>query len=532
MSLPLRPLPLRFSEDEIADIGRRNLESVIAIDSQSDERCESIPSSAGQRQLSDSLGRFFADLGYRSESDDFANLLVSVPGRRDAPPLALMVHIDTARGTEAVPRLHLLPAWDGQRIPYPDNLQLQVTVDNYPDTREYLGHDLLFGPGRAPVGLDDKLGMSQLMTLAEILAGDPAIDHRPLLLVFRPDEEIGRMAAVEGLAALLAARGVRHGYTVDGLAPFEINTENFNASRARLRFTARPLPPGPRGTARLLNLHIRGCKSHGATARSEGYLNPTVVLARVFADLGPAPDHDIAPLHLASSPSAETDAACVFLLRAEDEAALAEAERRLLDRLDTELRPHAWKGAGLELRDRVAVAPDQPYGDAALQLLAHLKAFLGADGPRPLLSEDSDGHQGYSNPCAIWPFDRGLLLDYRLRDFRREGLAEREAHVRALCAAAEPPVAVEIAPQYENMGPQLEGFPELVERAARAAARIGVTVKRRPIRGGTGVDPFLKLGIGLANLGTGYFAPESEKEFTSRQYLARHVRWLLELVRD
>ena len=38
------------------------------------------------------------------------------------------------------------------------------------------------------------------MTLSVLLASNPDIEHPPLLLIGRPDEEIGRMAAVEGLA--------------------------------------------------------------------------------------------------------------------------------------------------------------------------------------------------------------------------------------------------------------------------------------------------------------------------------------------
>lgn len=63
-----------------------------------------------------------------------------------------------------------------------------------------------------------------------------------------------------------------------------------------------------------------------------------------------------------------------------------------------------------------------------------------------------------------------------------------------------------------------------------AAIGLGREVLRRPIRGGTGVDPFLAAGIPIANVGTGYFAPESEKEFTTRQNLAAHAVWLLNLV--
>ena len=57
-------------------------------------------------------------------------------------------------------------------------------------------------------------------------------------------------------------------------------------------------------------------------------------------------------------------------------------------------------------------------------------------------------------------------------------------------------------------------------------------VRILPIRGGTGVDPFLDKGVAVANLGTGYFAPESEKELTSLQNLAGHARWLVALVQQ
>ena len=80
------------------------------------------------------------------------------------------------------------------------------------------------------------------------------------------------------------------------------------------------------------------------------------------------------------------------------------------------------------------------------------------------------------------------------------------------------------------MGPMLARFPDVPRYADEAARRAGVAAERRPIRGGTGVDPFLDVGIPIANLGTGYFAPESEKELTSRQNIARHVPWFSALV--
>ena len=87
-----------------------------------------------------------------------------------------------------------------------------------------------------------------------------------------------------------------------------------------------------------------------------------------------------------------------------------------------------------------------------------------------------------------------------------------------------------ISQQYVNMGPVLADYPELVDYATAALVPLGEPAVHAPIRGGTGVDPFLDQGIPVANLGTGYFAPESEKELTSRQNIARHALWLTYLV--
>ena len=55
------------------------------------------------------------------------------------------------------------------------------------------------------------------------------------------------MDATVGVAEMLAREGVLYGYTVDGILPFEGNVENFNASRAALRFDGRPSPMSASG---------------------------------------------------------------------------------------------------------------------------------------------------------------------------------------------------------------------------------------------------------------------------------------------
>ena len=86
--------------------------------------------------------------------------------------------------------------------------------------------------------------------------------------------------------------------------------------------------------------------------------------------------------------------------------------------------------------------------------------------------------------------------------------------------------------QYSNMQSRLDTAPELVQWALNAAQSLHLDAQQRPIRGGTGVDPFIDRGVMVANLGTGYFSPESEKELTSLEMMAAHGNWLLAIAQQ
>ncbi|MFT7583573.1 MAG: tripeptide aminopeptidase, partial [Myxococcota bacterium] len=149
------------SDADLAKLAFSNLASIVAIDSQSDESSPSIPSTDGQRILADFVGDYFATLGATVERDAFANVIATFEGRGDgigAPPLALMVHLDTARGTEAVDDLKVVPAWSGDALSYAENPALTVSTKTYPAVAPFVGQDVVHGGGRAPFGLDDKLG--------------------------------------------------------------------------------------------------------------------------------------------------------------------------------------------------------------------------------------------------------------------------------------------------------------------------------------------------------------------------------------
>lgn len=496
----------RLSDAELGARSLRHLELVVAIDSQSDERSTAIPTTEGQRVLATWLSGFFAALGATVERDEHANVLATFPGvgpLADRPPVAMLVHLDTARGTRAVPRLHVVRGWKGDRIPYPKNPTIQVDLATYPAAAEFRGQDVVHGDGDCPFGLDDKLGLAHLMTLATLLRDHPDVARPPLILVGRPDEEVGRHEAVVGLAALFAARGVRHAYTIDGILPFEINVENFEAAMARVVF-----PHGPVAAEGVhLVARIGGVNTHGATAAAEGHR----AAPRLVAEWAAA-----APELVVTGFVSDSLRDCDAVVGATVPVGAVERVRAALA---ATMAPHLPRGASFSLEEGVAGEPTAAAGAT----IAWLQRFYASAPGFTLPCEDSSGRDGYTHPFRANPVDGGLRLDLRVRDFEKDGLERRLAHVRALAPA------VEIVRQYVNMGPRLAAHPELVTWATEAAAEIGVTPRVTPIRGGTGVDPFLDVGIPVANLGTGYFSPESEKELTSLQTMAGHARWLFAL---
>ncbi len=535
-------MTIAVSDSAIAELSFGHLVSVVAIDSQSDETSASIPSSEGQRVLADFVAAHFTACGFEVSRDDQANVIASRPGRKgggpsSADPIALLVHLDTARGTGHPSMLHRVANWDGTRVPFPNNPSICVDTAHYASLTPFLGQTIVHGDGQIPFGLDDKLGLTHLMTLARLIHGDPSIDHPPLLLIGRPDEEIGRMEAVESLADELARRGVRSGFTVDGILPFEVNVANFNAAHASVTFIGRPtsVPTGADQRLEVLEVVLNGVNTHGATANAEGHRTAVRFAAELVDTLARA-GIEVHPARLVSDAMRDCDGVLTLLARPGDRLAIEGMTTAIVG-------PHIPRGASFEVRVADAAPADLILDDAVSRMLASVIAFAKSRpvDTFPLWAEDSSGWQGYSHAYRVHSKTEhldgqdiavtALTLDIRIRDFDPATLEARKRHIADFFGAFEHfQVSVALRDQYVNMGPRLADRKDLVEVAIAAGRDIGVEVLDMPIRGGTGVDPFLDRGTAIANLGTGYFAPESEKELTTVELMAKHARWLVALL--
>jgi tripeptide aminopeptidase len=236
----------------------------------------------------------------------------------------------------------------------------------------------------------------------------------------------------------------------------------------------------------------------------------------------------ITPVEFVSDERREVDARAAFLLQAGTPEELHRAREVLAALLHDAIAPGRSRGATVAFLQSEKVEDEAHFTNAALRSASLLSTFIESAKAAPLFPEESEGYEGYSNPCVIEAHGGTARVKFRLRAFSRDELALREEDVRR--AALNEGVEAKVTFQYQNMGAVLARYPELVEWAVQAAQSIAVAARKLPIRGGTGVDPFLARGIPVANLGTGYFGLETEKELTSLQSMANHVLWYLNLL--
>ena len=104
----------------------------------------------------------------------------------------------------------------------------------------YVGKDLVVTDGTTLLGADNRAGIAEIMTMAEVLLTNPEIKHGTIKIGFTPDEEIGRGADRFDVRRF----GADFAYTVEGGAFGEVEYETFNAATAKITVKGRNIHPG------------------------------------------------------------------------------------------------------------------------------------------------------------------------------------------------------------------------------------------------------------------------------------------------
>jgi tripeptide aminopeptidase len=157
--------------------------------------------------------------------------------------------------------------------------------------------------------------------------------------------------------------------------------------------------------------------------------------------------------------------------------------------------------------------------------------------PKDTLSpETTGGYDGFVHPYAMQAGVDRTSVRLIIRDFATAKLRAKEDLLTSLArdaAAAWPGTRVEIAieEQYRNMREILDAHPMVVEHARKAMRRAGVTVRERPIRGGTDGSKLSFMGLPTPNIFAGEHNFHSRLEWVSVQDMEKAVDVIVELAR-
>lgn len=202
------------------------------IDTQSDFNSTECPTTPGQWDLLHVLQKELTDIGLTEITlDDNGYLFATLPSNtdRDVPVIGFLAHVDTATdytGKNVQPQR--IDNYDGKDVPL--NAQTIMTVNDFPELTNYIGHTLITTDGTTLLGADNKAGIAEIITAVEYLLANPDIKHGKLRIAFTPDEEIGRGPHKFDVEKF----GAKYAYTMDGGPLGELQYESFNAAGAKV----------------------------------------------------------------------------------------------------------------------------------------------------------------------------------------------------------------------------------------------------------------------------------------------------------
>ncbi len=215
----------------------------VQIDTQSDASSPSAPSTAKQKNLGELLVKQLLEMGVKdAHMDDKGYVYASVPasaGAEDKPAVCFCAHMDTSpeySGAGVIPTLH--EDYDGGEIHLPKG-EIVLTPKQFGPLKEMKGHTIITSDGSTLLGADNKAGVAEIMTAAELLMKSDR-PHAEMKILFTPDEEIGRGADHVDLEKL----GADFGYTMDGATKGSLEDETFSADGATIIFRGANTHPG------------------------------------------------------------------------------------------------------------------------------------------------------------------------------------------------------------------------------------------------------------------------------------------------
>lgn len=215
----------------------------VAVDTQSDDRNECQPSTAKQFDLQKLLQAELQAMGISAEVDEYGYLMASIASNVDkaVPAIGFIAHVDTSpdcSGKDVKPQI--VENYNGEDIVLNAERNIILSVDKFPELKQYHGKTIITTDGTTLLGADDKAGVAAIMYALNYIVEHPQMPHGDIKIAFTPDEEVGRGTEHFDVEKF----GAKYAYTIDGGEIGELEYENFNAASVKISIQGQDIHPG------------------------------------------------------------------------------------------------------------------------------------------------------------------------------------------------------------------------------------------------------------------------------------------------
>ena len=215
----------------------------VKFETRSDEKSETIPSTPTQLEFAKILARELEEIGMENVYvNDACFVNATLPGNidKDVPVIGFIAHMDTADFNANNVNPQIVENYDGKDIILNEAKDIVLSVEEFPNLKNYMGRTVITTDGTTLLGADDKAGIVEIIEAMKYLIEHPEIKHGTVKVAFGPDEEIGRGADNFNVEEF----GADFAYTMDGGPVGELEYESFNAAGAVFKIKGKSVHPG------------------------------------------------------------------------------------------------------------------------------------------------------------------------------------------------------------------------------------------------------------------------------------------------
>lgn len=215
----------------------------VGFETTSDEDSLTCPSTSNQLILAKEIVKDMKEIGISNvilSNDGYIYGEIPANTDRKIDTIGFIAHMDTSPDMSGKNiKYQIINNYDGKDVILNKDKNIVMKVSDFEFLNNLKGKSLICTDGTTLLGADDKAGIAEILTMADILLHSD-IEHGTVKIAFTPDEEIGRGADKFNVQLFNAD----YAFTVDGGEPEYIEYENFNAASAVVTVNGINIHPG------------------------------------------------------------------------------------------------------------------------------------------------------------------------------------------------------------------------------------------------------------------------------------------------